>query len=142
MGMESARDSLLRLPRVQETLQWKHNLVYWVLDKAVGGKMFALIDSERASRYVIAFAAGPQRFHGLLEVDGVHPAPYLARAHWVALEAWDVFPPSELAQQLKLAHAVTRAKLPARAQALYASPDREYRQAVRQRRALLKASAT
>ena len=138
MGMEAVRASLLRLPRVVETLQWGHNLVYWVMDKSVGGKMFAVIDSERVGSHVMAFAAGPERFYELLETEGVRPAPYLARAHWVAIEAWDVFPPAELATQLRAAHALVYAKLPARAKAVYALQDREYRRVVRERRALLR----
>jgi predicted DNA-binding protein (MmcQ/YjbR family) len=44
MDAESTRAFLLKLPFVEETLQWGNNLVFWVSDKAVGGKMFALID--------------------------------------------------------------------------------------------------
>ncbi len=138
MNFEQTRAHLLQLPRVTETLQWSHNLVYRVMDKAAGGKMFAIIDSERASRHVMAFAAGQERFHELLEQEGFFPAPYLARAFWVAMESWDALPGPELARHPAAAHAVVLTKLPARARALYALPDREYRRVVKERRALLK----
>ena len=84
MDSESARAFLLRLPHVEETLQWGNNLVFWVGDKAIGGKMFALMNLDADSNGVLSFAAGPEGAAELLEIDGIFPAPYLARAHWVA----------------------------------------------------------
>ena len=34
------------LPHVAETMQWGANLVYWAGDKAIGGKMFALVNLD------------------------------------------------------------------------------------------------
>ena len=42
MDAERLREYLLRLPNVVETMQWGANLVFWVGDKAIGGKMFAV----------------------------------------------------------------------------------------------------
>lgn len=83
--LERTWSLLLHLPRVAETLQFGDNLVYWTLDKAVGGKMFALMSAEAGSANVLSFAAGPLRSLELLETEAVRPAPYLARAHWVAI---------------------------------------------------------
>jgi predicted DNA-binding protein (MmcQ/YjbR family) len=109
MDAESARAFLRRLPYVKETHQWGDNLVYWVGDKAEGGKMFALIDlnerelSARASadtvpgkKAVFSFYAGPGPFTELVEQKGVIPAPYLARAFWVALTDWGVMRDDDL----------------------------------------------
>ncbi len=87
MDAERLREYLLRLPHVVETMQWGANLVFWVGDKAIGGKMFALINLDDDQRAVLSFAAGPERYAELLETEGVVPAPYLARAHWVAITA-------------------------------------------------------
>ena len=84
MDAESLRAWLLTLPDVAETMQWGETLVYWIPDKAIGGKMFAVI-SLGSPDTVMSFAAGPERFGELVERNGVFPAPYLARAHWVAL---------------------------------------------------------
>lgn len=91
MDAESLRAWLLSLPDVSETMQWGETLVYWVGDKAVGGKMFTVI-SLGSPRSVLSFAAGPERFSELVEMEGIFPAPYLARAHWVAVESWDTLP--------------------------------------------------
>jgi predicted DNA-binding protein (MmcQ/YjbR family) len=139
MSIDRTRAFLLSLPRVEETLQWDR-LVYWVLDKAVGGKMFAMIEPEPGGRHVMAFATPPESFPNLLELEGIYPAPYLARAHWVAVEAWTVFPERELKAHLQAAYERVEAKLPTRVQRHLELKDREYRALVRERRAALKAA--
>jgi hypothetical protein len=37
-------------PHVTEKLNWEHLLVYFVGDKKLGGKMFAITDMDDASR--------------------------------------------------------------------------------------------
>jgi predicted DNA-binding protein (MmcQ/YjbR family) len=93
MDAENLRTYLLSLPDVAETMQWGDNLVFWVGDKVIGGKMFALASLTPDRGAVLSFAAGPERFRELVERDGLFPAPYLARAHWVAVERWNTLPP-------------------------------------------------
>jgi predicted DNA-binding protein (MmcQ/YjbR family) len=114
MDAERARAFLLTLPHVAETLQWGDNLVFWVGDKSIGGKMFALVNLSVGAHGVISFAAGPERFAELVEVEGLKPAPYFARAHWVAAENWSAFRPAEWQSELRHAHAIIFAKLPKR----------------------------
>ena len=104
MDAEKVRAMLLKLPHVAETMQWGANLVFWVGDKAIGGKMFAVVDLDGKGGPVISYAAGPERFAELVEREGIIPAPYLARAHWVAVERWDVFRASEWKSELEAAH--------------------------------------
>src|ERR1700758_4737163 len=103
MDSESARAFLLRLPHVAATLQWGPDLVFWVGTKAIGGKMFALLNLDTDSNGVLSFAAGPEGAAELLEIEGIFPAPYLARAHWVALERWSALRASELESRLRAA---------------------------------------
>ena len=114
MDAERARAFLLTLPHVAETLQWGDNLVFWVGDKAIGGKMFALVNLSADAHGVISFAAGSERFNEFLELEGFYPAPYLARAHWVAAERWDALRAADWQAELRNAHAVIFAKLPKR----------------------------
>jgi predicted DNA-binding protein (MmcQ/YjbR family) len=53
----------------------------------------------------------------LIERHGVIPAPYLARAHWVALETDDAIPLPELRSRLKTAYELVFAKLPKKVRA-------------------------
>ena len=139
MGLDRTRAYLLSLPFVEETLQWDV-LVYWVLDKAVGGRMFATMPPEMNRPHVIGFAARPESFNDLLEIEGVRPAPYLARAQWVVVERWDVMAERELHEHLRAAYERVEAKLPPRVQRAMQMTPAEYRGLVRERRALAKAT--
>ena len=88
MDAETARAFLLKLPHVAETHQWGDNLVFWVGDKAIGGKMFCLVNLSGGDHGVVSYSAGPERYAELVERDGLKPAPYMARIHWVAAERW------------------------------------------------------
>jgi predicted DNA-binding protein (MmcQ/YjbR family) len=134
MDSESTRAFLLRLPFVEETLQWGNNLVFWVGDKAIGGKMFALMNLDADSNGVLSFAAGPEGAAELLEIDGVFPAPYLARARWVALERWNALRTSELEARLRAARDIIEAKLPKRTRDVLAMPAGERRKLIAARK--------
>lgn len=125
MDAERARAFLLTLPHVAETLQWGDNLVFWVGDKSIGGKMFALVNLSADAHGVISFAAGPERAPELLEMEGFYPAPYLARAHWVATADWSVLRLADWQAELRNAHAVIFAKLPKRTRDVLALPARQ-----------------
>ena len=114
MNAERARAFLLTLPHVTETLQWGENLVFWVGDKSVGGRMFAVISLSAEPHGAMSFAAGPEHFAELLEREAFVPAPYLARAHWVLTREWDALRPVEWQQELRAAHGIVFAKLPKR----------------------------
>ena len=137
MDAESVREYLLQLPHVVETMQWGANLVFWVGDKSVGGKMFALVNLEADGNGVISFAAGPERYAELVEQEGVVPAPYLARVHWVALQHWDAVRAAELRAVLRNARDIVEAKLPKRTKDLLAMPPAERKRLVAERKKLL-----
>lgn len=135
MNAESAREFLLKLPHVVETEQWG-GLVFWVGDKAVGGKMFVMMNLE-AGQQPIFYPAGPERMASLLELEGIVPAPYMARIHWVAVDRWDVFRNAEWESEFRTAHALTYEKLPPHTKAVLALPKVELKKIVAARRALL-----
>ncbi len=146
MDAEQARKLLRGLPHVAETMQWGANLVYWTGDKAVGGKMFALInlDEERNPEKpapVLSFYAGPQRYPELLESGSFLPAPYMARIYWAALLRWNDVSRAELEPLLRLAHAGVFERLPRRTQELLAMPKAARDAAVEQRKKVLAARA-
>jgi len=120
MDAERARAILLKLPHVVETMQWGDNLVFWVGDKAIGGKMFALVNLSADAQGAVSFAAGPERFAELVEREGFKPAPYFARAHWVAAEHWDAVRQSEWQELFANAHGIVHAKLTKRTRETFA----------------------
>ena len=139
MDAERVRAYLLKLPHVVETMQWGANLVFWVGDKAIGGKMFALANLDGDRKAIISYSAGAERYAELLEIDGLFPAPYMARIYWIAAERWSVFRAPEWEQQLRAAYDLTLAKLPARTQAALSLPAAKQKRLIAERRKLLAA---
>jgi predicted DNA-binding protein (MmcQ/YjbR family) len=148
MDAERIRAYLLTLPHAVETMQWGANLVFWVGDKAIGGKMFALVNLDgddglerNKTSPVISYAAGPQRYSELLEIEGIIPAPYMARIYWVAVERWNIFRTTEWEQELSAAHMLTFNKLPPRTRAVLAMPPTRQKRLIADRKKLLAARA-
>jgi predicted DNA-binding protein (MmcQ/YjbR family) len=118
MDNERIRTLCMALPHVTETVNWGHHLVYWVGDREIGGKMFAMTDLDGSGTGVLWFHAGAERFHELLEMEGMIPAPYMARAFWVTVERWDALRPRAYEDELKRSHALIWEKLPRKTKAL------------------------
>ncbi len=122
---------LKSLPDVVETMQWSANLVFWVGDKAVGGKMFALVDLDGdLSHGVACWCVGADRFDEVLENEGLFPARYLARAKWVAAREWGAMRNSEWEEEFRAAHEVVRAKLPKKVTGFLELPEKEQKKLV------------
>ena len=134
MDNERVRAICLALPYVTETLNWGHHLVYFVGDKAIGGKMFAMTDLDGAGTGVLWFHCGAERFHELLENENMVASPYLARAYWVTLLRWNALRAGETEEELRRAYALVYAKLPARTKKVLARPARERAKAIRERK--------
>ena len=137
MDNERIRALCLALPHVTETLNWGHHLVYFVGDRDIGGKMFSMTDLDGSGTGVLWFHCGAERFHELLENEGICASPYLARAYWVTLERWDALRPREIEDELRRAHALIYEKLPKRTKALLAMPEKGRPRLIRERKKLL-----
>jgi len=106
MNVDWLRGLCLSFPGATEQIQWGYDLVF-----KVGGKMFAVTPLEPAPVY-LSFKASPENFAELTERPHVIPAPYLARAQWVAVETRDAVPRDELAGLLRESYELVAAKLP------------------------------
>jgi predicted DNA-binding protein (MmcQ/YjbR family) len=136
MNVERVREFLLKLPHVVEAEQWG-GLLYWVGDKAIGGKTFVHVNLEAGQGHPAMFPAGPERFAELCERDGVIPAPYAARNFWVAVERWDALRDREWEEELTAAHSIVYKKLPPRTKAVLGMPKAEQKKLTIERRKLL-----
>jgi predicted DNA-binding protein (MmcQ/YjbR family) len=140
MNPERAREFLLKLPHVVEAEQWG-GLLYWVGDKAVGGKTFSMLNLDAAGGLPMSFPVGQERFAEMCEREGVIPAPYAAKNFWVAIERWDAMRDREWEEQLAAAHQIVFAKLPPRTKAVLAMPKAEQKKLVAERKKLLASRA-
>jgi predicted DNA-binding protein (MmcQ/YjbR family) len=100
----------MSLPHVTEQVQWQIDLVF-----KIGGKMFAITVLEPHT-ICLAFKCTHEDFEELIERPGIIPAPYVARAKWVALESFDAMPRKELERRLERAYELIVAKLPKKIQ--------------------------
>jgi predicted DNA-binding protein (MmcQ/YjbR family) len=108
MNAEWLRAVCLAFSGATEQIQWGNDLLF-----KVGGKMFAVTPLEPAPVW-LSFKASPENFAELTERPNIIPAPYLARAQWVALETRDALPQDELARLLRESYDLVFAKLPKR----------------------------
>ena len=106
MDVDWLRELCLSFPGATEQIQWGSDLLF-----KVGGKMFVATPLEPAP-VCLSFKASPEHFAELTERPSVIPAPYLARAQWVALQAWDALPDDELARLLRDSYDMVFARLP------------------------------
>jgi predicted DNA-binding protein (MmcQ/YjbR family) len=111
MGIEWVRRHCLSFAHATEQVQWQDDLVF-----KVGGKMFAVTSLEPA-RVWLMFKASPEEFGELTDLPGIIPAPYLARAQWIALEGEDALPTAEIKRLLRKSYDLVFAKLTKKAQA-------------------------
>jgi len=137
MDNERIREICLALPDVVETVNWGHHLVYWAGDRDIGGKMFAMTDLDGSGTGVLWFHCGSERFHELLEHQGIIASPYLAKAHWVTIERWDTLKPRQVEDELRLARDLIYEKLPKRTKTVLAMPEKERAKLIRERKKLL-----
>lgn len=115
MTLERFRIVCLSQPGATEQIQWGADLVF-----KVGGKMFAAACTDFTAypdAPVCSFKCDDGAFAELVECEGVVPAPYLARAKWVALEHWDALADRDIAAAVERSYLLVRARLPKKVQA-------------------------
>lgn len=99
----------LALPGAQEDYKWGGVRVFSV----AGNKMFAVMDLAGAG---LSFKVDKDLFLGYVDMPGVQPAPYLARAHWVSVARPYALGREALEDLLKRSHQLVVGKLPKRVQ--------------------------
>jgi predicted DNA-binding protein (MmcQ/YjbR family) len=112
MDIETVRAYCLSFPHVTEEVLWGNDLVF-----KIGGKMFAVIGLDPVSGHCMSFKSTPEKFAELTEEEGIDPAPYVARYHWVALQRFNVLRERELKALLRNAYDLVFEKLPKKAKA-------------------------
>ena len=102
-----------KLPAAKRSVQWEGVIVF-----KVGGKMFAMIvPDDNGKPSDLWFKSAPEHYEALSRSPGFRPAPYLARAKWVAVDDPKTLTDAEMKAYIKRAHAVIAAALPKKKQA-------------------------
>src|SRR6516225_10505303 len=106
MDVDGIRKHCLSFPHTMEMVQWGADLVF-----KVDGKMFAVTPLDVAP-VRLSFKCTPENFAALCERPGIIPAPYVARAQWVALETLNAVSESELRELLEESYRLVWERLP------------------------------
>ena len=106
--LDWVRACCLALPHATEDVQWEHNLLF-----RIAGKMFCIANLEPGiSPTKIAFKCTPEKFAELVEMEGIIPAPYMARNHWVAMIEIDALRQPEIKELIQESYQMILEKLP------------------------------
>ena len=106
MDIEWVRKFCLSLPHTTEQVQWGSDLLF-----KIAGKMYAVLPLEPAHVW-LSFKCTDEEFVTLVDQPGIIPAPYLARAKWVALETEHPLRSNEIKRLLRQSYDLVFAKLP------------------------------
>jgi len=95
------------LKSVTRVVQWGDSSVW-----KVGGKIFAICSIWGEGEHSkISFKCSDLSYDILRRQEGIVPAPYLARAKWVQVEAADAMSDADIRGYIADAHAIILAKL-------------------------------
>jgi predicted DNA-binding protein (MmcQ/YjbR family) len=94
---------VLALPAATLVHQWRDDSV-----AKVGGKIFCLLDRDPGD---IWLKVSDMSFDLMVEMEGIRPAPYFARAGWVAISHESALSQDDVEAYIKQAHRLVAAKL-------------------------------
>lgn len=94
---------ILTLPKATLVRQWRDDSV-----AKIGGKVFALLDRDPGEVWL---KVSDMAYELLTELDGIRPAPYFARAGWVAISAASPLSGDEVEAYIREAHRLVAGKL-------------------------------
>jgi predicted DNA-binding protein (MmcQ/YjbR family) len=108
VDIESIRTHCLSLPDATEDLkpQWGDALLF-----RIAGKIFVSVGLGAVPLHMHVKCT-PERFHELLEVDGVRIAAYVGRYHWIDFAIAGVFRDAEVKDLIRESYENVKAKLP------------------------------
>jgi len=103
------------MPHATEDVQWGNDLLF-----RIAGKIFTGMSLEPP--HSLSVKCTPEKFDELIELDGIIPAPYMARNKWVMLERLDALSDRELKSLIQNSYDMVFAKLTKKAQTELGAP--------------------
>ncbi len=117
--LDWVRQFCLSLPHTTEKVRWEHNLLF-----CVGEKMYCVANLDPGmGRSKITFKCTPEIFAELVEVEGMIPAPYMARNYWVSVTDLEPFRQAEIKEHIQNSYRLVLARLPRKTQARLGAAD-------------------
>ena len=100
-------DFCRKLPHVTEDVKWGNDLVF-----SIGGKMFCVFDKTGGQNF--SLKTTPAVFAILSQEEGIAPAPYVARYHWIMLNGPTVLPTERIQDLIRESYHLVSLGLPAK----------------------------
>ena len=108
MKIDQLRKYCLSFPGVTEDIKWGADLCF-----CVGGKMFTVTAAD-SSDAGVSLKTTPERFAELTEREGIIPAHYVARYHWITIEDLNAVTAAELKELISASYQMVFDKLPSK----------------------------
>ena len=108
MNIEKLRKFCLALPGATEDIKWGNDLCF-----CVGAKMFTVTAAD-SSIAGVSLKTTPEKFAELTERQGIIPAHYVARYHWVTIEDLNAVTAAELKDLIRESYQMVFDKLPSK----------------------------
>jgi predicted DNA-binding protein (MmcQ/YjbR family) len=106
MDIEWIRNYCLSLPHTTEDIQWESLLF------RIARKIYVTASPDGTGTSLLCFKCTPEEYAELIEIDGIVPAPYMARNHWVSLTRLDALPRAEIRRRILQSYELVRSRLP------------------------------
>lgn len=97
----------MSFPGATEEVQWEDHLLF-----KVGGKIFVIGAINSAAENIMSLKSDPEEFDELTEIEGIVPAPYLAKSKWIAVKKSCRLKPAELKELIRTSYELVYDKLP------------------------------
>jgi predicted DNA-binding protein (MmcQ/YjbR family) len=130
MNVDSIRTYCLSFPHATENLQWGDDLCF-----KIAGKIFSIISLDNPQ---LCFKCTPETFAELIELEDVHPAPYVGRYKWVMLDRLDAVSWNELQELIQQSYEMVVAKAPKTGRKKTAGKKKAQKKSARNKKPLLK----
>jgi predicted DNA-binding protein (MmcQ/YjbR family) len=105
--LEWIRKLCLSLPGAAEDMPWEDTLCF-----KVRKKIFVILALSEGRYPRITLKCAPDKFHEMLEIEGISPAPYVGRYKWIMLDSPNVLPSDELEAVIRESYELVEAKAP------------------------------
>jgi len=108
--VDSIRALCLSFADATEDMPWENDLCF-----KVRGKIFVGMPLSDGRFPRITLKCSPDRFHELLEIEGISPAAYVGRYKWVTLANCNVVPAAQLEDLIRQSYELVSATAPKKA---------------------------
>jgi predicted DNA-binding protein (MmcQ/YjbR family) len=105
MSIDFLRAFCKTLPAATEDIKWEKDLCF-----CVGGKMFCVTGLE--GPFSASFKVTDEAFDEMSVMDGMEPAPYMARHKWILISKSTALKKKEWEAHIRQSYEMVRDKLP------------------------------